>query len=50
MIFFFFRKKEDPNKINKLKEIRVNEKEDELNFQVTETRAIKEAHSLKILI
>nr|YP_010875844.1 hypothetical protein RF1 [Hemiboea purpurea]WHE16866.1 hypothetical protein RF1 [Hemiboea purpurea] len=34
---FFSEKKEDPNKINEIKEIRVNVKEDEFNFQFTET-------------
>ncbi|XP_075497896.1 protein TIC 214-like, partial [Primulina tabacum] len=34
---FFSEKKEDPNKINEMKEIRVNAKEDELHFRFTET-------------
>nr|YP_010837903.1 hypothetical chloroplast RF1 [Anna ophiorrhizoides]WGF19638.1 hypothetical chloroplast RF1 [Anna ophiorrhizoides] len=34
---FFSEKKEDPNKINEMKEIRVNGKEDEFNFGFTET-------------
>nr|YP_010599346.1 hypothetical chloroplast RF1 [Primulina polycephala]WAL03723.1 hypothetical chloroplast RF1 [Primulina polycephala] len=34
---FFSEKREDPNKINEMKEIRVNGKEDELHFRFTET-------------
>nr|YP_010567251.1 hypothetical protein RF1 [Petrocosmea qinlingensis]UZC33492.1 hypothetical protein RF1 [Petrocosmea qinlingensis] len=34
---FFSEKKEDPNKINEMKEIRVNGKEDQLHFRFTET-------------
>nr|YP_010599085.1 hypothetical chloroplast RF1 [Primulina luochengensis]WAL03462.1 hypothetical chloroplast RF1 [Primulina luochengensis] len=34
---FFSEKTEDPNKINEMKEIRVNGKEDELHFRFTET-------------
>nr|ATV95949.1 hypothetical chloroplast RF19 [Primulina eburnea] len=34
---FFSEKREDPNKINEMKEIRVNGKEDELHFRFAET-------------
>nr|YP_010937103.1 hypothetical chloroplast RF19 [Pseudochirita guangxiensis]WKW94046.1 hypothetical chloroplast RF19 [Pseudochirita guangxiensis] len=34
---FFSEKKEDPNKINEMKETRVNGKEEKLNFRFTET-------------
>nr|YP_010462899.1 Ycf1 [Primulina sclerophylla]UUJ36655.1 Ycf1 [Primulina sclerophylla] len=34
---FFSEKTEDPNKINEMKEIRINGKEDELHFRFTET-------------
>nr|WAL03114.1 hypothetical chloroplast RF1 [Primulina eburnea] len=34
---FFSEKREDPKKINEMKEIRVNGKEDELHFRLTET-------------
>nr|YP_010210459.1 hypothetical chloroplast RF1 [Paraboea guilinensis]UBD08343.1 hypothetical chloroplast RF1 [Paraboea guilinensis] len=36
-LYFFSEQKEDPNKINEMKEIPVNGKEDELHFRFTET-------------